>query len=131
MKAYERWDDVQKVARPSAWLYRVGANLAASHFRGKRAERRALSRASKANSRRDHVSLPEFADALEVRAAVASLPEQQRKAVVLRYFLDLSSVDAARELDVTAGYMRVLTHRALTSLRDHYGVAVGQGADHD
>ena len=28
VRAFERWNEVQEVGRPSAWLYRVGANLA-------------------------------------------------------------------------------------------------------
>jgi RNA polymerase sigma factor (sigma-70 family) len=53
----------------------------------------------------------------ELIDAVATLPYNQRAAVVLRYWADLPETDIARILGVRPGTVRTLVARALTSLR--------------
>ena len=55
--------------------------------------------------RRDHL-----------HAALMSLPEQQRRAVILRYFHDKSSAEIGLALGVSAGNARVILSRALDRL---------------
>lgn len=54
-----------------------------------------------------------------LRAALDDLSPQQRAAVVLRYFLDLSEADAAEALNCSTGSIKTHTSRALTRLRGH------------
>lgn len=119
VRAQERWDDVSQMDAPGAWLHRVAVNLANSYFRRRLAERRAVNRASIQRVGR-HVPDPDAA--LLVRRAVAGLPPRQREAVILRHFHDLPVVGAAETMGITAGSMKQLTHRALTSLRQDPGV---------
>jgi RNA polymerase sigma factor (sigma-70 family) len=68
-----------------------------------------------------HPHLDEVDDVIMIRRAVASLPHRQRAALVTRYYLDLSVEEAASLLGVTPGSLRVLSSRALTTLRRRLG----------
>lgn len=116
IKASQRWDRVQGLESPVGWCYRVAVNASNSWFRRKRIERRAGGRLS--NEQQTNHRDPDGADAVAVRRALGELTDQQREAVICRYFLDLSSEQTARLLDSTAGAVRALTHRALKTLRD-------------
>jgi RNA polymerase sigma-70 factor (sigma-E family) len=50
-------------------------------------------------------------------AALRQLPPQQRAVLVLRYFVDLSEKETARELDVSVGTVKSTASRALERLR--------------
>jgi RNA polymerase sigma-70 factor (sigma-E family) len=50
-------------------------------------------------------------------AALQQLPAQQRAALVLRYFLDLSEQETARELGIGVGTVKSTVSRALDRLR--------------
>jgi RNA polymerase sigma-70 factor (sigma-E family) len=118
-RVWERWSTVERMDSPEAWAFRVGFNLAASRFRRGAAERRARARLGPAD---DHA--PDAADALAVRAAVASLPPRQRSALVLRYFADLSVERTAEVLGCAPGTVKSLTSQAIASLRDRFDVEV-------
>jgi RNA polymerase sigma factor (sigma-70 family) len=112
-RACRDWSKVRQMDHPSAWLYRVAMNLARSSFRRRRAERRA-------NERSFHlepaVNIPDVGTALEVRAAVATLPRRQREAFVYRKYLGLTVGETAREMDCSEGTVRALTSQAKKSL---------------
>ena len=118
LRAFRRWDRVERLDAPSAWVWRVAINLANSHFRRRRAERRASDRlhasGSPATDDRDH------AWGLAVRQAVADLPQRQRTALILRYYLDLSVGEAARRMDASPDAVRSLTKRAMAALREEF-----------
>ncbi len=50
-------------------------------------------------------------------AALRQLPPRQRTVLVLRYFVDLSEVETARELGVSVGAVKSTASRALDRLR--------------
>jgi RNA polymerase sigma factor (sigma-70 family) len=56
-------------------------------------------------------------DARSLRHALLQLNHRDRLALVLRYYLDLSFVEVAAVLNISAGTARVRTHRALGRLR--------------
>lgn len=114
VRACSRWDHVSQLSSPVGWTYRVGVNLGNSWFRRRNAERRARQRHCPA--RRVYQD-PDVADRVAVGEALQALTAPQREAVVLRYFLGLSSQEAAEVLDSTAGAVRGLTHRAVQRLR--------------
>lgn len=58
-----------------------------------------------------------LADRDQLRRALATLPERQRAAVVLRYFYDYSDQQTADAMGCRIGTVRSLIHRALTGLR--------------
>lgn len=53
----------------------------------------------------------------ELLHAVRGLPRRQREVVVLRYWADLSEVDIAETLGISAGAVKSHAHRALATLR--------------
>jgi RNA polymerase sigma-70 factor (ECF subfamily) len=56
-------------------------------------------------------------DARSLRHALLQLNHTDRLVLVLRYYLDLSFIEVAAVLNVSAGTARVRTHRALGRLR--------------
>jgi RNA polymerase sigma-70 factor (ECF subfamily) len=112
-RACQRWRRVRELDLPGAWAYRVGLNLANSHFRRARYERTARQRVGMARE-------PATSDtdaALTLRAAVAALPRRQRTALVLRYFVDLPVAEVARLMSCREGTVKALTAQAIASLR--------------
>lgn len=103
----------------SAWLYRVAANLVARSKRRPAWVELDSRLASDDDGPFEVVQRHSRAD--EVRAAVASLPEDQRQAVVLRFGGDMRNREIAEIMDRSEGAVKLLTFRALTSLRKRMG----------
>ncbi len=118
LRAFRRWGRVERLDSPQAWVWRVAINLANSHFRRRLAEQRASERlrtcVEPASDDRDH------AGSLAVRQAVAALPQRQRTALILRYYLDLPVEEAARRMDASPDAVRSLTKRAVAALREEF-----------
>lgn len=127
VRARERWRRVSAMAAPGAWIHRVAMNLAKSRFRRAAAERRAVRRLASQAATTDRD--PRSEEGYVVREAVAALPPRQREAILLRYFLGYPVADAAAALGITEGSCKVLTHRALESLRTR--LDVDQEVGHD
>ena len=111
-RAYERWRTVSRAERPGAWVQRVAVNLALTW--------RAAS--VSATARRSHPRAPasamepELPDP-ELFAALRALPLQQRAAVVLRHWADLSVEETARTLGKRPHTVKALTSQGLANLR--------------
>lgn len=125
LRACSRWERVRLLDSPGGWTYRVALNLATSHLRRRQAELRA----------RRRLPLPatvapdiDTAEREAVRAAVLALPAQQRSAVILRYFLDMTAVATAEALSSTPQAVRAATARAMTRLRADLGDEALAGA---
>jgi RNA polymerase sigma-70 factor (ECF subfamily) len=112
VRLVRHWRHVRSLDAPSAWLHRVAMNLAKSHFRRLRVARRI---ARTTDNRRPPE--PDPAEALVIRAAVAQLPERERAAVVLRFYVGLPVRDTAAALGCPEGTVKTLTHRAIGMLR--------------
>jgi RNA polymerase sigma-70 factor (sigma-E family) len=123
VRAVEHWDEVATMASPSAWVHRVAFNQANSVFRRRRVFRRLRPRF--AAHEVGGVAL-DAAEAIAVRRAVASLPERQRRVLVLRYFADLSVNEVAESLGCPANTVKTLTRRAIAALR---GMGLGESDD--
>jgi RNA polymerase sigma-70 factor (sigma-E family) len=52
-----------------------------------------------------------------VGAALKTLPERQREAIVLRYYLDLSEADIAKTMGISRGAVKSHTARAMAALK--------------
>ena len=52
----------------------------------------------------------------EIMRAVRRLPQRQREALVLRFYLDLSAEETASTMGISPGSVRSATHRALAAL---------------
>ena len=128
LRARERYTPT---ARFSTWLYRIAFNLSANE-RERRSHRAhiSLDRARHADGERDSLELcdeqaPDPARELEamdtveaVRTAIAALPENQRLALVLARYEELSLAEIAQVMDSTEKAIKSLVHRARERLRE-------------
>lgn len=106
--------------RDAFWWYlrRTIVNLANSHFRRRRVERAWLER-----QRPDPV-VPSGHDVEErdrVLAALMTLRPEQRAAVVLRYYEDMSEADTAEALGRPVGTVKSMVSRGMDRLREELG----------
>jgi RNA polymerase sigma-70 factor (ECF subfamily) len=98
----------------SAWIIRVARNVAVDHMRQRRAipceEVRELEiNAGDEETARDR--------ALDLRDALATLPEDQRQVVVMRHFVGLTPGEIAGKLGRTEPSIHGLHHRGRGALR--------------
>jgi RNA polymerase sigma-70 factor (sigma-E family) len=115
VRIWQHWDELAAYTSPRSWAFRVAYNLANSGLRRRRAERRARARLG-APAEVD-VDGRAWAERLAVRDAVAALPDRQRAAVVLRYFVGLPVEEAAAAMGCPDGTVKSLTSRAVARLR--------------
>ena len=65
----------------------------------------------------------DLSNSLALRTAMAGLRREDRAVLVLRYYLDLSVEQTAKDLNLSEGAVRTRTSRALDRLREHLGDA--------
>ena len=118
------WRKVAKADSPSAWVTRVGLNLANSVFRRRKIERRVL---RDIVDTVDPVHNADAAEVISVRQAVVKLPPRQRKALLLRYYLDLSVSETARVMECPEGTVKTLTRSAIAGLRHDINIGEHDG----
>lgn len=119
LRACREWPKVSALDLPGGWTWRVATNLANSHFRRRQVARRAQRRLE-ASTESSYVD-PDGGTAVEVRRAVAALPERQRAAFVLRHVQELAVEETAARMDISADAVRSLTKRATATLRGQLG----------
>lgn len=112
LAAHRQWRHISTYDAPSMWLRRVVANRSVSTVRRRVAEAKALTRVGGWANRPQ--PLPEQHD--ELWRAVRRLPDQQAKAVLLRYVDDCTVAETASILGCTEGTVKTHLHRARRSL---------------
>jgi DNA-directed RNA polymerase specialized sigma24 family protein len=106
--AWEHWDDVQHMANPAGYLYRVGTSRS-------RQRRRALLEAT------DPTRPTDFEPGLG--PALAALSDRQRAVVVLVHGCGWSYHEVAEALGLTKSTVGTHVARAMTELRARLGVS--------
>ncbi|MGQ0431517.1 MAG: SigE family RNA polymerase sigma factor [Microthrixaceae bacterium] len=114
-RTYDRWAQLRKRGDPLPYVRRSVVNLARGGLR-----RRLIARRYRPDP---EVHTPS-AESGAIRAetsrlvidAVRHLPRRQRECVVLRYYLDCSTAEAAATLGVSEGAVKTHLHRALDAL---------------
>jgi RNA polymerase sigma-70 factor (sigma-E family) len=112
---YRRWDRLTDLPFPLSYLR-------ASVLNGCRTTLRRRSRADRAHYLSEMLSESAEARALlseeqlAVARAIRDLPDRQREALVLRYYLDMSEADAAEAMRVSRGAVKSATSRALAAI---------------
>ncbi len=94
-----------------AWLLRLARNVAIDHLRA----HRAIPTEHVLNS--DHESGEDLDQSLTVRAALATLPEDQREVVIIRHVVGLSPGEIAGRMGRTEGSIHGLHHRGRRALQ--------------
>ena len=99
---------------PHAWLAAIALNS------GRRLRRGRLNA-----ERLEEYAAPEPSGMPEIRAALASLPREQREAVVYRDLLGLSYDETAEQMGKSVNAVTMLLHRGRLRLRQTLGVTTG------
>ncbi|HXJ63785.1 MAG TPA: sigma-70 family RNA polymerase sigma factor [Actinomycetota bacterium] len=102
------------------YLRRAVVNLSRNHFRSRSRERSALQRSSPPPGRETSPSAERtVVDRDALRSVLLELPERQREAIVLRFYLDLSDGQAAEAMRCRPGTVRSLVSRGMHTLRSN------------
>lgn len=114
-RAVARWKRVAALDDPLAWVRRVAWNLATSQWRRARTAALFLRK-----HRVETVPAP-GPDRVALAGALATLPAQQRRVVVLHYLADLPVRDIADQIGVPEGTVKVWLHRGRAALAARLG----------
>ncbi|MBI2168651.1 MAG: sigma-70 family RNA polymerase sigma factor [Actinobacteria bacterium] len=117
VRTCQHWHKVETMAAPGAWVHRVAMNLAQSRFRRHRVERRVERQVAERAAERPG-GRPDAADALTLRAVLATLPERERAVLALRYYSGLSVAETAAALRCPEGTVKTLARRGVGHLRE-------------
>ena len=115
VKVLGRFHDLRN--RDAFWWYlrRTIVNLSTSHFRRRRVERAFLERQHPPEA---GPSPHDLGDRERLREALMSLRPEQRAAIVLRFYEDLSLADTAEALGMPLGTVKSTVSRGLERLRE-------------
>jgi RNA polymerase sigma factor (sigma-70 family) len=124
-KAYEHLASYDESRPLRAWLLRIAANEALNELRSRRRDAAHTFGGAEAEAELAQISgAPDPGEIISrrehhaaIRAAVSRLPEQQRVAVVLRYFADLAYADIAELTHQSVNNVGVTLIRARERLR--------------
>jgi RNA polymerase sigma-70 factor (ECF subfamily) len=117
-RAYEKWDRVRAMERPTGWIYTVAFNVARRRLRRRAVERRLLLKFH------PRTELPPETG-LELWDLVRTLPPRERTAVVLRYAADLREADVAKAMGISPGAVA----KTLNVARSRLGLALDESTN--
>jgi RNA polymerase sigma-70 factor (ECF subfamily) len=112
LKLWERWDTIETIEDPTAYLFRIALNGSRMRARRARVAARKLVPVAPLPDPFEEIDLKE-----DVRAMLSHLPPRQRAALVLTEIFDYSSEQAAHILGIHATTVRVLASRGRAALR--------------
>ncbi|MFC7362594.1 SigE family RNA polymerase sigma factor [Nocardioides astragali] len=121
-KLYVAWPRVAKDGNPDAYVRRilVHTNIDAFRLRQRRVQTVSLESGAEVPGREGLGG----AEHVDLIGAVQSLPEMQRKVVVLRHWLGLDVRQTAHELGIAEGSVKSHSSRGLASLQNVLGEPV-------
>jgi RNA polymerase sigma-70 factor (ECF subfamily) len=109
-RAVPKWNELKTYDDPAAWVRKVAFNLAASRWRRRRT---ALEFARR--QREEHTEGP-TPDRVALTEALATLPANQRRTIVLHYLADLTVAEIARQDNIPEGTVKSWLSRGRTTL---------------
>jgi RNA polymerase sigma-70 factor (sigma-E family) len=115
VKVFGRFHDLRNPDAFWWYLRRTIVNLSRSHFRHRAVERAWLSRQTADEAAPPG---PDLAERDRMRRALLTLRPEQRAAIVLRYYEDLSEADTAEALGVAVGTVKSMVSRGMDRLRE-------------
>ena len=112
LKLWERWDSIETIDDPTAYLFRAALNGFRMRSRRARTAARKLLLPSTPRDDFEQIDLQQ-----DVRRMLLGLPARQRAALVLTEIFGYSSEQAAWILGIKPTSVRVLASRGRTTLR--------------
>ncbi|HEX2563603.1 MAG TPA: SigE family RNA polymerase sigma factor [Acidimicrobiales bacterium] len=122
VKLHLRWGGLRHLDRAPAYLRSCVLNGARSQLRRQKVRDRYDARRTVAPAAgTPEASAVAAAEQERMVAALRRLPERQREALALRYFLDLPEAEIAAAMGVSAGSVKTHVHRGLAALAQLLG----------
>lgn len=109
-RAWPRWNKLVHYDHPAAWIRTVAMNVTRSRWRRLRAAR------AHARFRHDDTAEGPSPDRVALAHALATLPEKQRRVIVLFHIADLSITEIATQEATTTGTVKSWLHRGRAAL---------------
>jgi RNA polymerase sigma-70 factor (sigma-E family) len=117
VKLHMRWRGLRQLDRAPAYLRSAVLNGARSQLRHQKVrDRHAARRTVPPSSATPERAALERAEHERVVVALRQLPERQREALALRYYLDLPEAEIAAAMGVSVGSVKTHLHRGLATL---------------
>ena len=110
---YRRWQHLSDPAKALPYLRSCVLNGCRTALRRSGRDRGAIHQPPVVSAESDVLSREERREVLD---ALRGLPDRQREALVLRFYLDLSDAEIARDMGISRGTVRSTTHRGLAAL---------------
>ncbi len=109
-RAFARWTSIRRYDDPVAWVRRVAWNLATSRFR-----RRVTALNFLVRQREESLAGPD-PDRVALTRALATLPVDQRRAVVMHYMAQMSVAEIAAHEHIADGTVKSRLSRGRAAL---------------
>jgi RNA polymerase sigma-70 factor (ECF subfamily) len=106
-RAYARWARLTDSEWPQAWVTTTAFNLTRRHHR----------RRPSTPTREPDGEQGPTGDRLDLLGALRSLPERQRRAIVLHYLLDIPVAGVADLMGISEGAIKAHLHKGRAALR--------------
>jgi len=122
LRVYEARNRYRPIAKFSTWLYKIVTNLCLNYKR--RPEPLSLDEISvnpSSNSPTPEVLLESEERNAMIRAAIDSLPRNQRMAIILQRFEDASYKEIANTMGISVSAVESLIYRAKQTLKEELG----------
>ncbi|MEA2334424.1 MAG: hypothetical protein QOG40_914 [Solirubrobacteraceae bacterium] len=103
---------------PRAWLFAIARNAALDELRRRRRRSADVGAAEQLDAGEPSQAIEHAERRATVRAALLELSPREREVVLLKFHGQLSNVELARVLGISASNAGTRVHRALVSLRD-------------
>ena len=121
VQALRHWPRVQGYDDPASWVRRTALNRLANHRRSVRRRDRAVERLGAGRGLEPTDASDADAAVVDLRAALADLPERERTVVVLHHVLGLPVAAIAADLELPDGTVKSILARTRARLRAELG----------
>jgi RNA polymerase sigma-70 factor, ECF subfamily len=127
MRAWQSWSQLRNIEAVRPWLLQITLNVCRQWRRGPKGQQQARLQPlpEDIDAEQHHLLAMLESDpgtsnhtgALDLRAAVNTLPDDLRLVVVLRYYAGLDATEVGQLLGIPSGTVRSQLHRALLAMR--------------
>lgn len=123
LKAWQNIDNFRGDARLSTWLYKIAINESLTHLEKER-KRQGISLDDEESALINLIEADRNIDgdelALQLRKAIASLPEKQRLVFNMRYYDDMKYEKMSEILGTSVGALKASYHLAVKKIEQYF-----------